>query len=189
MNVQLIEIWKPILGYEGYYEISNLGNVCSLSRTIINSLGYKKTIKTRILKQGKDTDGYPQVVLYKNNKPNYCKVHILVAQTFLINIDNKPMVNHKDGIKINNRENNLEWATSSENTQHAYDTGLKHSLKGYDNVLSKSVVQYDMKLNKITNYGSTCEAERMTGISRRCISYCANGKTKWAGGFIWRFIL
>ena len=106
---------------------------------------------------------------------------------FILNPENKPTVNHKDGIKTNNFDWNLEWATVRENVQHSYDTGLKFAIKGAKNVLSKSVTQYDMNLNKIADFGSTLEAQRITGISRRCISYCANGITRWAGGYIWKY--
>ena len=181
------EIWKPIKNYEGYYEVSNLGNVRSLTRSVNYSSGWVVIKKGRKLKLGKDCDGYPQVVLYYNKKPKTYKVHFLVASTFIPNQENKSTVNHKDGIKTNNGMLNLEWAMVKENVQHSYDTGLKFAIRGINNVLSKPVIQYDMNLIKIAEFGSTVEAQRITGISRRCISYCANGDTKYAGGYIWKF--
>ena len=77
------------------------------------------------MKQQIDKDGYSYVVLYKNKKRKHFKVHRLVAMAFLKNPKNKPEVNHKQGIKSDNRVTELEWNTTSENVQHAYDTGLK----------------------------------------------------------------
>lgn len=181
------EIWKSVIKFEGYYEVSNYGNVRSVDRTIIRKGNVEVNYKSKLLKLNKDTDGYPQAILHKNNKFYTRKVHYLVAKMFILNPENKPTVNHKDGIKTNNFDWNLEWATVRENVQHSYDTGLKFAIKGAKNVLSKSVTQYDMNLNKIADFGSTLEAQRITGISRRCISYCANGITRWAGGYIWKY--
>lgn len=181
------EIWKPIENYVGYYDISNLGNVRSLKRLLEDSIGRIYTIKFRILKLGKDTDGYPQVILQKDRLKYSAKVHRLVANAFIPNPYNKQTVNHIDGNKENNNMLNLEWATIKENIQHSYDTGLRFALRGSEHTLSKSIIQYDLNLNYLNTYGSTVEAERLTGINRRTISYCANLKTKKAGGYIWRF--
>ena len=123
------EIWKDIKGYEGYYQISNLGRVKSLSR--------KYSPKERILKNQYDKDGYYEIGLTKNKKKQYFRVHRLVAQAFIFNIKNKPQVNHKNGIKDDNRVENLEWCTNQENEKHAYNIGLKHALIGENNGSSK----------------------------------------------------
>lgn len=113
------EIWKDIKGYEGLYKISNYGRVESLPK---NRYGSKKSI---ILKPFLDKDGYLNIGLCKNNVVTKHKVHRLVAQVFINNCHNKPQVNHKNGIKDDNRVTNLEWVTNGENQKHAWKYGLK----------------------------------------------------------------
>lgn len=123
-----MEIWKDIKGYEGIYHISNLGNVKSTRKN-----------KEIILKQTPDKDGYLKICLCKNNiKKNYI-VHRLVAFSFVDFVLGKDYVNHKNGIKYDNRFENLEWCTITENNQHAFRTGLNVSPKGEDH--------YKIKLN------------------------------------------
>jgi len=115
------EEWRDIKGYEGIYKISNKGNVKSLCR--ISRHG--RFIKEKILKPAKDKDGYILVTLCKNGRQKTSKVHRLVCCAFVNNIDNKPCVNHKNGIKNDNTVDNLEWVTIKENTQHSYDNNLQ----------------------------------------------------------------
>lgn len=133
------EIWKDIAGYEGYYQISNLGRVKSLERIAITKIGSKQPVNERILVAGYDTAGYYRVALCKNAKSRTRKVHRLVAQAFIPNPENKKTVNHKNGIKDDNRVENLEWATYKENNDHAIDTGLliKNCRKGDECSFSK----------------------------------------------------
>ena len=111
------EIWKPIKGYEGLYEVSNLGRVKSLNRYHHR---HENILKNKITK-----DGYYETTLVKNGKSKFIRSHRLVALTFIDNPLNKTEVNHKDGNKLNNFVGNLEWVTSSENQLHAYRTGLQ----------------------------------------------------------------
>lgn len=104
-------IFKEIIGYEGLYSINTNGDVFS----------HKKNI---LLKPSVNKYGYLQVALCKNGKPSTKRVNVLVAKTFVPNPDRKPIVNHKDGNKLNNRVENLEWCTYSENSIHARDMGL-----------------------------------------------------------------
>lgn len=128
------EIWKDIKDYEGSYQISNLGRVKSLSRKMWNGNSFWES-KERILKSSQDKDGYLLVGLHKNNKKKMCKIHRLVAIHFIDNPYNKPEVNHIDGDKSNNCADNLEWVTSSENSIHAYKSGLLKIKKGKENPL------------------------------------------------------
>ncbi|AGY48385.1 HNH endonuclease [Bacillus phage Slash] len=116
-----MEKWKDIKGYEGYYQVSDLGNVRSLDRK--DTRGYEW--KGKILRLKINKNGYCFVALSKGSKVSYPRVHRLVAEAFIPNPENKRCVNHDDGNKSNNKIDNLFWATSSENNKHAYETGLK----------------------------------------------------------------
>lgn len=117
-----MEQWKEIIGYETMYEVSNLGNVRSIERVTNNG----KKRKGKILKPSMTTNGYLTARLCKDGKSVAHSIHRLVAIHFVSNPDGKPYVNHKDGVKINNLSENLEWSTPSENIQHANRTGLRN---------------------------------------------------------------
>lgn len=117
------EIWKDVFGYEGYYMISTLGNVKSLTRTYKDSLGRIVTRKGRIQKKYIRRN-YWSVWLNKDNKSTPFSIHRLVAIHFVFNYQNREYVNHINGDKLNNVFTNLEWCTAKENTNHAISTGL-----------------------------------------------------------------
>ena len=102
----MIEIWKPITDYVGYYEVSNLGNVRSIDRVIVMKNNMRRKIKSKTLSQSNDKDGYLQLQLNKNGNGKQFKVHRLVGEAFLPNPKNKPQINHIDGIKTNNHVKN-----------------------------------------------------------------------------------
>lgn len=130
------EVFRPIAGYEDLYLISNLGRVQSLPRWIVRGTKMVQ-LDGRILKGGSHPKGYRIVCLSRDGVSWAGTVHRLVAKAFIENPENKPEVNHKNGIKTDNRIENLEWATISENRQHAYDTGLQAGPKGEVNGSSK----------------------------------------------------
>ena len=172
----MVEIWKDIVGYEGMYKVSNLGNVMSF---------WGKTPK--LLKPAKAGKGY-LVVLLSNNK--YIKqfyLHRLVAQAFLPNPNNYPIINHKDENKLNNNVENLEWCSYQYNT--TYGTAQDRRAKKLTNRKDQSnpVLQYDKNGNFINEYHSIQDAERNTGISHQNISNVCRGKQKSAGNYIWKY--
>lgn len=114
-----MEIWKDIKGYEGFYQVSNLGRVKSLDRVVITRSGRKKTIAQRILVNKRDTNGYLSVMLCKSGEVVQMRVHRLVACAFIENPNNLRCVNHKDANRKNNVVENLEWVTHRENTIHS----------------------------------------------------------------------
>lgn len=114
----LIEEWREIEGYEGLYQVSNIGKVKSLSRIAIDRRGIPHYVNERILKQTFDKDGYCLVGLHKDGKIKSGKVHRLVASAFVDNPHNLPEVNHKDENKSNNNVDNLEWCTSKYNINY-----------------------------------------------------------------------
>jgi hypothetical protein len=140
------EIWKDIKGYEGFYQVSNLGQIKSLDRKVCNSLGIYKTYFGTKLSPSIDKNGYLIIHLSTPNiKPKNYKVHRIVAFAFLDLVEGKEEINHIDGIKKNNNVTNLEWCNSSENKKHAFKLGLRNN-KGENgpNKLSKKNA-YDIK--------------------------------------------
>lgn len=129
------EMWKPIEGYENYYEVSNYGRIRTVTRFISNSGKNGMWYNSRILKFNMDKDGYCTVALQKECKVKRFKVHRLVLSTFG-NYEEGLQVNHIDGDKTNNHLDNLEWVTCSQNIKHAFDIGLKTQV-GSNNNCSK----------------------------------------------------
>ena len=174
------EIWRDIVGYEGLYQVSNLGNV--------KSLNYNKTGKERNLKPGTDGSGYRFVNLCKNGKIRLFKIHRLVAQAFLENPDHKSDVNHKDENKTNNCVDNLEWMTSKENANFGTrNERLAKSLINHPEK-AKSVIQYSLYGKFIKEWPSMHQIERELGFSPGNISECCNKKRKTSYGYIWKFV-
>ncbi len=177
------EIWKDIPGYEGMYQISNLGHILSLN--------YKRSHKPRLMKIHKTYDGYDRVGIGGKKHPLIITVHILVARAFIPNPENKPQVNHKDGNKSNNCVSNLEWVTGKENIQHAIKNGLRPVMaykppKGKDHYSSKPILQYDLQGNFIKKWECQSEAARFYSGLPGAINNCIKGRIKSYKGYIWK---
>jgi hypothetical protein len=181
------EIWKEVVGYDNY-EVSNLGNIRSKNRIIVDINNVTYTHKLRPIKQAKNRGGYYQVPLRINGKSKTISVHRLVAEAFIDNPENKPEVNHKDGDKSNCNVFNLEWNTHAENLQHAARTGLLKNGIGIDSPLSKTVIQLNEVGNILNKFNGISEAYRKTGINYQNISSCCLGRRKSAGGYYWKFL-
>ena len=167
-----IEEWKDIKGYEGRYQVSNLGRVKSLSHMkYMGSSGYR-LMPERILKES-NKRGYKCVVLCNEIGHKHIGVHRLVALHFIPNPLNLPQVNHIDENKENNIVDNLEWVTAKENINHG--TSLeRRALTQRITKACKTVYQYDMNGNLVGTYISTHDASRKTGFDRGAIGHCCN---------------
>ena len=172
------ETFKDITCYEDMYQVSDLGNV--------KSIYFNKTNISKNLSIIKDSDGYSVVKI----KSKLHKVHRLVAKAFILNLENKPQVNHINGIKHDNRVENLEWCTSKENIIHAFKSLKRPATNlgkfGKDNHRSKEVSQFSKEGQFIKTYGSQKEAGRETNIHYQSINACVNNRLKSTGGFIWK---
>ena len=181
------EIWKPIPGYEGLYEVSSYGRVKRLERDVIDKNGVKYHKKERILKASPDGRGYLKVYLFDNeSRMKSIKVHRLVSETFISNPENKPQVNHKDEIKTNNHVENLEWMTAKENSN--YGTRNERAGKAISKALSKPVAQYSEDGELIKVWQSATEAACQLDICYQNISKTAQGNRKTCGGFVWKYV-
>ena len=176
------EIRKDIKGWEWYYQISNLWRVKSLSRKLSNSKRCKWS-KERILKPWLITKWYNGIVLCKNWKLHQKSIHRLVLLTFVW--DSKLQVNHKNWIRTDNRLENLEFVTASENIKHSYTFLNRKSAREWkfwkDNPSSKKVIQYDLKWNFIKKWYSIADIQRQLKINSSNISSCCRWvcKTAW----------
>lgn len=171
-----IEEWRPVVGYEGRYEVSNLGEARSVTRVVYQkgTYGGKRTICGRVLKYiGKPND-YPMVSLGEGNKT---RVHRIVAETFIPNPLNKPCIDHIDGNKWNNAVDNLRWCDHKENNNNP-STKFK---------LCRRVAQIDASNGAIIKiWSSITSIHNELGIHH--ISPCCLGKRKTSGGYKWKYV-
>lgn len=157
-----VELWNPIIGYEGFYEVSNLGRVRRNNQILKGQIDY----------------GYKCIWLCANKKRKKYKVHRLVAQAFIPNPNNYPCVNHKDENKLNNCVENLEWCT------HKYNTNYGSCIKRRNAKHFKPIIRV-AKNGTQERYESVLEASKSLNIDRSSISAVARGERKTAGGFKW----
>ena len=169
-----MEIWKDIKGYEGIYQVSNLGRVKSLARVVVKAYGKEHNLKERIKKSNLNHLGYEILRLHKDAVGKTYAVHRLVAEAFL-NKENGLEVNHIDGVKTNNKVSNLEYCTRSQNVQHAYDNGLAVAVgtKGFDSTSSKILLDTQTGIF----YGGIREASEAMGLHPRNLYNVFSAKT------------
>lgn len=171
------EIWKDIKGYDGLYQVSSFGRIKSLERILSDGRLWKE----QILNQ-ETNHGYKRVLLVKNGIKKHFRVHKLVAEAFILNVNNHKSINHKDEDKTNNYVDNLEWCSSKYNSNYG---SCKYKIA---EKLSKPVAQYNKNLKLINVYKSLSECGRQTGYGIGYISQCCNGKYYTAYGYIWRYV-
>lgn len=175
------EIWKDVVGYEGYYKISNLGNVLSL-------LDRGRWKGNSVLKSG-NCHGYRCVNLCrKGSKQKFARIHRLLANAFIPNPLNKPQINHKDGNRTNNNLENLEWCTSAENLSHSYKFLGRNSFKKGTQIpiCQKKVIGMNLITGKVVRYDSI-KHSRKDGFNTGHVSSCCNHKRKKHKDYIWKF--
>ncbi len=182
------ETWSDVLFYEGLYKISSYGRVKSLKRKTSQGKLLIESIKKPVY----DKDGYKFVVLCKNGVVSSKRVHRMVCESFYGINKNKPIVNHINGVKYDNRVDNLEWCTRSENQLHAYRTGLQVSLlkgkTGASSLFSKKVAKMNLSGEIIQIYDGVRDAGRVTGINRCSIGQACKGNYITAGGYKWKYL-
>ena len=196
----IAEVWKDIQGYEGLYQVSNLGRVKSLGRFIDRLVYGNYWQEERILKLHKTKYGYLMVELRKNKKPKNFLVHRLVAMTFISNPENKPQIDHINADKTNNSVNNLRWVTAKENVNNPLNMahligknhpmfGKKHSeetkekLRGANNPRARKVKNIETK----EIFDTVTDAEKKYNLSRGCIK-CAIKKNWKSAGYHWEYV-
>lgn len=193
------EIWKPVVGYEGLYEVSNFGRIKAPLK-IVRSGRMMRKYQERIITPQHNKLGYLCVVLYKDGKGKRYLVHRLVMLAFVPNPENKPHIDHINTIKDDNRLENLRWATAKENANNiltveymkkahspeSYIRGNETKRKKNCRKAPKNVYQYSKNGDLIAKYPSLSDVERKLGIQTTNISKVLNDNTLSAGGYMWR---
>ena len=181
----MLEIWDDIKGYEGLYQVSNMGRVKSFPRHGTH------TQEEHILKLGINHKGYLQVKLTKDSKSKTFVVHRLVAQTFILNPNNLPQVDHYDDNKENNIAYNLQWISNEDNMAKSWQTGARSIEKTYkrgkDNACARIVNQYNLEGNFIKTWYCIRDIENELGCDNRNISACCRHKRPTAYGYKWEY--
>lgn len=181
-----MEIWQNVEGFEGLYKVSSKGR--------IKSLGNGKSTDTRtkverIMSQRVKSNGYMQSKLHKNGEQKHLLVHRVVAKAFLLNPENKPEVNHKDGDKTNNEVSNLEWSTSSENQKNAFAIGLQKARRGKYHSQSIPINQLEKDGAFVKRWDSLGDVVRELGFNKTGITGCCKKRPKYntAYGYKWEY--
>lgn len=176
-----MEVWKDVVGYEGRYQVSNLGNVKSLQRW--DCLNNRVHRREKNINPTRIDKGYMRVKLYDGNTKKSFSVHRLVAEAFIPNPFKKKQVNHIDGDKTNNNVENLEWCTNKENQIHARKYGLADNCRKK----GKKVLQLDSHGNLLNEWNNMKSASITLNIRHSAICLCCKGNRKTAGGYMWKY--
>ena len=191
---EIVEIWKPVVGYESLYECSNLGRIKSLNRKIIRKNGAQQTFKEKILTPI-EVNNYLYVCLYKNGKYQRKYVHRIICEAFLPNPENKPCVDHKNCVRSDNRLSNLRWVTYQENSENPISKkkqkeNVPKSMLGKfgkNHPNSKPIIQIDTNGVFIKEWSCAAEVQRVLGFKKGYIGKCCKGKNEMAYGYKWKY--
>lgn len=184
-----MEEWRDIPGYEGLYQVSNLGRVKSLFRYRVSKGGCYCPVVEKIKAQKLTKDGYFETTLCKNKQLKSIRVHRLVAQAFIPNPNNYSVINHIDENPKNNKVENLEWCTVAYNSSYGTARERCSITRNLNQKQSKPVLQLDLNNNVIKKWLSIHQIHKELGYARAVISACCNNKphNKTAYGYIWKF--
>jgi hypothetical protein len=175
-----MEQWKDVIGYEGSYQVSNLGNV--------RSLNYRRQGFAQNLVPKLSNRGYYHVHLRKDGKVKDFTIHRLVAMMFLPNFRELPEINHINEVKTDNRVENLEWCTRSQNVRHSLpDTRRPNTRRPRKRARNEPIIQSDSHGSIVKTWDNVREIELATKMSAWSIYQCCEGKRKTAYGFKWQF--
>jgi hypothetical protein len=174
-----VEVWKDIVGYENFYQVSNLGRVKSLKSYLITKAGVVKPRHEKIMNQSLKSNGYKTIMFSVNNVQKRFYVHRLVAISFIKNLEKKSEVNHLNCIKTDNRFENLEWNTSTENKNHAMNNNLfPKGEKSYSSKLTEKNILAIRRLYKINPNFNKRNIAKKLGVRDTTIHKIIKNK-KW----------
>lgn len=173
-------IWKPVVGFEGVYEVSNLGIIKGIARKSFNpGSGSYINISQQYLRPKMDKDCYLDVALNANGKSTTKRIHRIVAEAFIPNPDMLPLVDHKNGVRWDNRVDNLRWSNQSDNIKDAFLSGRKRNS-------ARPIFQFTMEGNFVKRFDAICHVER-DGFDPKKVNAVVVGKRKSCGGYKWEY--
>ena len=183
-----MEIWRDIDGFEGRYQISSEGRIKSVDVYTIDTIGRRQLHRGKFLKVRYDKDGYKKISLYDGKSYS---IHRLVAQAFIPNPNNYPIINHKDENKQNNCVENLEWCTYKYNANYGTAIDRKKANTDYVELAKKHhkrIVQNTLNDAPIKEWASIKEASDSLNLDKGSICKCLKGKVKTCGGYKWKYV-
>lgn len=194
LNTEIINLpneeWKPVKGFEGLYEISNKGRLKRVSRDVLDQRGIIQHFPEQLIKGTLSVYGYMQTTLRKNRRKINVRIHKLVAEAFIENPNNKPIVDHIDGNKVNNNADNLRWVTNSENirNENTYPR-FREIVVNLRKSECIEVYQLDDNYNIIRNFNNAEEAAKFVGCTPSSIRQACkpNHKHYKVKGYHWRY--